>query len=170
MAYMTFGFQAFDTAYIWNFKSPEWFMSVMASLPAGGKCSGLYPTDTPLIAAFEVVHSAGVVCCVENQSHIEKLVTAFNSEDREDCKRLRAFISWAYTPKPDENVEIEGVDKVPVIAWKAALEMGKCSGNEVAMQQRVAPQARQLLTLIYTYGTTGNPKAVMSSRLHDLHG
>jgi len=166
MAYMTFGFQAFDTANIWGFNSPEWFMSTLASMFAGGKCGGLYPTDTPLIAAFKVVHSGGVVCCVENQSHIEKLVTALNSEDRKDCKRLRAFISWSYTPKPGETVAIEGVGEVPVIAWKAALEKGKTSGNDVALQQRVAAtKPGNCCALIYTSGTTGDPKAVMSS--HD---
>lgn len=165
-AYMTFGFQAFDTANIWGFNSPEWFISTIAAMFAGGKCGGLYPTDTPLIAAFKVVHSGGVVCCVENQSHIEKLVTALNSEDRKDCKRLRAFISWSYTPKPDENVVIEGVGKVPVVSWKAALEMGKNSGNESALQARTAAiQPGQCCALIYTSGTTGDPKAVMTS--HD---
>jgi len=156
-------FKQFDTVNIWGFNSPEWFISVMAGIYAGGKCGGLYPTDTPGTAAFKVVHSGGVVCCVENQSHIEKLVVALNADDRKDCKHLKAFVSWSYTPKPDETVTIEGVGPIPVIAWKLALEMGNKVPEATLVERTKLIQPGHACGLIYTSGTTGDPKAVMVS-------
>jgi len=162
-AFMKMEFQQFDTVNIWGFNSPEWFISVMAGIYAGGKCGGLYPTDTPGTAAFKVVHSGGAVCCVENQTHIDKLVVALNSEDRMDCKNLKAFVSWSYTPKADETVDIKGVGKIPVFAWKAALEMGNTLPETALAERTKLIQPGHCCGLIYTSGTTGDPKAVMVS-------
>lgn len=62
------GMERFDTVNIWGFNSPEWVMAVMAAMFAGGKVAGIYPTDTPLVAAYKVVHSGGCVAVVEDKA------------------------------------------------------------------------------------------------------
>jgi len=164
-AFIKLGFQQFDTVNIWGFNSPEWFISVMAGMYAGGKCGGLYPTDTAATAAYKVVHSGGIVCTVENKSHIDKIVSALNDGDRKDASRLKAFIAWSYDPAQGETVNVEGCGAVPVISWKAALEMGKAESDDELERRFAGIKPGHCCALIYTSGTTGDPKAVMVS--HD---
>jgi len=163
-AYIKLGFQQFDTANVWGFNSPEWFICAMAAMYAGGKSGGLYPTDTPATAGYKVAHSAGVICAVEKKDHIDKIVSSL--AERGDCKRLKAFVSWSYEPQGGkEEVEIAGVGKVPVFGWKAFLEIGRAETDDELNKRIAATKPGHCCSLIYTSGTTGDPKAVMVS--HD---
>merc|ERR1712232_1512594 len=146
-----------------GFKPYDSVIGALASSMAGGKVAGLYPTDTPDTAAFKVVHSGGSVVLVDEPTKIQKLVEGI--EARGDLKRLKAFVAWGYEPAANEQVTIKGFGAVPLVSWKALLEMGKAE-TDTEMESRIAAiKPGNCAALIYTSGTTGDPKAVMIS--HD---
>jgi len=163
-AYAALGFAPFDSVSIWGFNSPEWMISAVAGLFAGGKMAGLYPTDSPEAAAYKVVHSGASVLVLEDRGKLTKIVKGLN--DRGDCKRLKAIVAWGFEPASDEKVMITGVGSVPVLSWAGLLEKGKAFNDSGELQKRQdAIKPGNCAALIYTSGTTGDPKAVMIS--HD---
>merc|ERR1740129_2472982 len=162
-AFIKLGFQQFDTVNVWGFNSPEWFISAIAGMYAGGKSGGIYPTDTPATAGYKVVHSSGTIVAVETQSHFDKVVSALN--ERGDCQRVKAFVAWGYDPPQGEVVEIKGCGSVPFLSWQALVGMGAAEEDAELNSRMKATKPGHCCALIYTSGTTGEPKAVMVS--HD---
>lgn len=161
-AFIKLGMQPFESVNIWGFNAPEWHMSALAAMHAGGKCAGLYPTDTPETAAYKVVHSGGSIVVIEDESKLKKLQKSLSA--RGDCKRLKAFVAYGYEPPQGHTVDIEGLGSVPVLGWKAFLDRG--GSDEKELNERIAAvKPGHCAALIYTSGTTGEPKAVMIS--HD---
>eukprot|EP00933_Yihiella_yeosuensis_P001920 TRINITY_DN10315_c1_g2_i1.p1 TRINITY_DN10315_c1_g2~~TRINITY_DN10315_c1_g2_i1.p1 ORF type:complete len:778 (+),score=206.71 TRINITY_DN10315_c1_g2_i1:193-2334(+) len=162
-AFIKMGFQPFDTVNVWGFNSPEWIISSVAASFAGGKVGGLYPTDTPETAAYKTVHSGGAILVVEDRGKLDKLVKAMNA--RGDGKRLKAVVAWGFDPADGEKVSIKGCGDVPVYSWKAAMEMGSKESDAEVDKRIGGLQPGNCAALVYTSGTTGEPKAVMIS--HD---
>jgi len=162
-AYIKLGFAQFDTANIWGFNSPEWFIGAVAGIFAGGKTGGIYPTDTPSTAGYKVVHSGGAVVAVETKSHFDKVTAALN--ERGDCTRLKAIVAWSYDPPAGEMVDIKGCGKIPFLSWKGLVDLGAAESDSELDARLAATQPGHCACLIYTSGTTGDPKAVMVS--HD---
>jgi long-chain-fatty-acid--CoA ligase ACSBG len=157
------GLQRHDSVNIWGFNAPEWCIAAHAAIWAGGKVAGLYPTDTDESAAYKVVHSGGSIVVVEDKAKVGKLTEALNA--RGDCKRLKAFVAWGFEPEANEKVDVKGCGSVPLVSWKALMDMGK-SVPQADLDKRVnAVEPGNCAALIYTSGTTGEPKAVMIS--HD---
>jgi long-chain-fatty-acid--CoA ligase ACSBG len=79
---------------------------------------------------------------------------------------LKAVVAYGFEPAANETVAIKGCGNIPVLSWKALLDMGKSKGSDAELEKRCdAVQAGHCAALIYTSGTTGEPKAVMIS--HD---
>mmetsp|Transcript_23776 Transcript_23776/g.67680 ORF Transcript_23776/g.67680 Transcript_23776/m.67680 type:complete len:774 (-) Transcript_23776:71-2392(-) len=162
--FLALGLQPFESVNVWGFNAPEWHTAAIASMFAGGKCAGLYPTDTPETAAYKVVHSGGGVVVFEDKAKLQRLADALQA--RQDCKRLKAFVAWGYEPAEGETVTVAGLGALPVIGWAALLALGDAEGREEEVQRRsAAVRPGHCAALIYTSGTTGEPKAVMIS--HD---
>jgi len=161
-AYISLGFKQFDTVNIWGFNSPEWFISAIAAMFAGGKCGGIYPTDTPATAGYKVVHSGGVIVCVETAAHFEKVTSAL--VERGDCHRVKGFVAWGYEPPAGQSWDLKGA-QIPVMGWTKMLEAGSAQPDTELEARLSATNPGQCCALIYTSGTTGDPKAVMIS--HD---
>ena len=159
--FLHYGFQQFDTVNIWGFNAPEWNMAAIASMYAGGKSGGIYPTDTPDTAAYKVVQSAGSVVAVEGRAQLEKLIPALNV--RGDCKRMKLIVSWLDRPTDNEIVTIKGCGDIPFLFWGDALKVGSAEKDDLLNIGRNLPG--HCAAIIYTSGTTGEPKGVMCS--HD---
>jgi len=160
---ISLGFQPFDSLNIWGFNAPEWIIGAYASNFAGGKMAGLYPTDTPDIAAYKVVHSGGSVVLLEDRGKLAKLVAGL--AERGDAKRIKAIVAYGFEPAANEQVAIAGCGSVKLIGWKALLELGKAESDAEIDKRVLAVKPGHCAGLIYTSGTTGDPKAVMIS--HD---
>eukprot|EP00429_Kryptoperidinium_foliaceum_P070425 CAMPEP_0176058558 /NCGR_PEP_ID=MMETSP0120_2-20121206/29177_1 /TAXON_ID=160619 /ORGANISM="Kryptoperidinium foliaceum, Strain CCMP 1326" /LENGTH=778 /DNA_ID=CAMNT_0017392087 /DNA_START=74 /DNA_END=2410 /DNA_ORIENTATION=- len=162
--FVALGLQQYESVNVWGFNSPEWHMAAIGAMFAGGKSAGLYPTDTPETAAYKVVHSSGGIVVFEDKSKLERLVKAL--QDRKDCRRLKAFVTWGYEPTQGETVSIAGAGVVPVLSWDALLKLADAKGSDAEIDKRAAAtKPGNCAALIYTSGTTGDPKAVMIS--HD---
>jgi len=159
--FMKYGCMQYDTVNIWGFNAPEWSMAALAAMYCGGKCGGIYPTDTGDTAAFKAVQSGGVITAVEGRSQLNKLVSALNA--RGDCRRMKLLISWMDVPNRGEQVEITGCGKLPFISWSDALKFGQAESDSLLNLGSISPG--HCAAIIYTSGTTGEPKGVMCS--HD---
>jgi len=161
---VSLGMKTFESVNIWGFNAPEWHMAGLAGMFAGGKCAGLYPTDTPETAAYKVVHSCGSVVVVEDRAKAERLAKALSQ--RGDCRRLRAIVGYGFEPSPGETMQVAGVGAVPLLSWAELLRRGEDPAFEQEVQRRSeSTRPGHCAALIYTSGTTGDPKAVMIS--HD---
>jgi len=162
--FIKLGHQPFDGVAMWGFNAPEWMFSTFAAIMAGGMAGGLYPTDTPETAAFKVAHSGASIVVYEDKAKLDKLLKAL--AERHDAKppRVKAFVAYGYTPAEGEQVEVKG-RKVPVLSWNALIEMGSKETDTEVDARTKALKPGQCAVLVYTSGTTGDPKAVMLS--HD---
>lgn len=163
--FIKLGLQQFEAVNVWGFNSPEWFLSAYGAFFAGAKVAGIYPTDTPETAAFKVCHSGGGIVVLEDRSKLEKLTKALS--ERGDARRVKAFVAYGFEPAANETVTLKGRGAVPVLGWEQLLELGeKLPQGEAAVEARVdATKPGHCAALVYTSGTTGDPKAVMVS--HD---
>lgn len=160
--FIKLGLQRFDSVAIWGFNSPEWMLASLAAGMAGGKSAGLYPTDAPETAAFKVVHSGSSIVVLEDKSKLERLQSALL--DRQYSGKVKAFVAYGFEPAFDESVHIRG-EKIPVISWASMLEMSNSVEDAELDARNKDVQPGQCAALVYTSGTTGEPKAVMIS--HD---
>lgn len=159
-AFIKVGHQHHESVNIFGFNSPEWFMSQMAAVLAGGKAAGIYPTDTPEQVQFKCTHSHGSIAVVEDE---KKLAPFLKFQDQ--MPNLKAVVCWA-CPVP-EGGKITRSDGSVIVCytWEDFLKLG-AEQEDAELDARLAAQKPgHCCTLIYTSGTTGNPKAVMIS--HD---
>jgi len=148
-AFISLGFDRFQSVCILGFNSPEWVISDLAAIFAGGMAAGIYPTNGPEACHFIIEDSKCAILVVEDQKQLDK-VWRFRNE----------------MPNIKKIVQYTGVPTHPgVISWKDLLSLGK-SQPDTDLSLRLRQMAvNQCCTLIYTSGTTGNPKGVMLS--HD---
>jgi len=164
-SFVKLGFEAFDTLAIWGFNAPEWMLSALAAGFAGGKVGGLYPTDTPETAAFKIVHSGASIVVFEDKSKLERLLPALTQRLQDGgASRIKAFVAYGFEPEPNHTVELKGSSK-PVLSWSSLLAMADSVEEDVIETRLKAVEPGHCAVLVYTSGTTGEPKAVMLS--HD---
>jgi len=174
-AFVSLGFEQFDSVSVWGFNSPEWVLSAVAATIAGGKVAGLYPTDTPETVAYKVVQSGASIVVIEDKGKLTKLLTGLAV--RKDCRRLKAIVAYGFVPAAGETADVAGIGKVPLLSFTALLEKGQPEVGGPAQEQKMFDAAQTVdqrisatdpghcAAIIYTSGTTGEPKAVMIS--HD---
>jgi long-subunit acyl-CoA synthetase (AMP-forming) len=57
------------TVTVFGFNAPEWHISAMGAIFAGGKPAGIYPTDTPEVIAYKTNHSNAQIAVVEVRAY-----------------------------------------------------------------------------------------------------
>jgi long-subunit acyl-CoA synthetase (AMP-forming) len=129
------------------YNRPEWFISSMAAIFAGGLPAGIYTTSSPEQCHYIAEHAECNVVVVENEAQLAKLLSI-----RDDLHDLKVIVLM--------EGEVSGRG---VIGWDAFLASGR-EVDEAELDRRISVQKPgDLATLIYTSGTTGASKAVMLS-------
>ena len=127
---------------------PEWHIADLAVLDLGAVDVPVYATLTPDQVAYQVNDSGAQVAIAENAEQIAKFL-----EIRSRCPTL------------EHLVQIEGPREEGVFALDD-LTVNTGDGAEQRFWDRAAALDEQsLATIVYTSGTTGDPKGVMLS--HD---
>lgn len=156
--FMSLGMEQHDSVNIFGFNSPEWLLSEMGAIYAGGKAAGIYPSDTAEQVQFKCEHSGTVVACVESADGLEKY-----KEVIDGLPKLKAVVCWSCEPGDDIKRSDGTVCKT--MTFEDLKKLGAEYDNAKLDDRIKAVKPEQCCALIYTSGTTGKPKAVMIS--HD---
>ncbi|HEU4915685.1 MAG TPA: AMP-binding protein [Acidimicrobiia bacterium] len=132
---------------------PEWLILDMATVAVRAITVGLYPTNPPAEVEYLLSDSGAVVHLAEDQEQADKVMAVIGS-----LPELRKII----------HIEPRGFrkwrDDDRFISWDEFLELGR--GHRDAnpgLVEQIMAQATgdDVITLVYTSGTTGPPKGAM---------
>eukprot|EP00121_Abeoforma_whisleri_P011774 Awhi_evm1s10867 len=159
-AFTKLGLEKGDGVNVLAFNSPEWFISYIGCIMAGGLIGGLYATDSKDILTYKCNLGGCRVVCVDNEASFKKLIDVAG-----DITSMKAIVYWGF----ETDVTTAGND-AKVISWEALLELGKKENDEDKIEEVLAERMSSqkpddACVLVFTSGTTGMPKAVQIS--HD---
>lgn len=139
-----------DRVAILSENRPEWTMADVAILAAGAVSVPIYPTLTPSSIQYILNDSGTVVLFLSNREQIEKIESVRNL-----VPSLRRIVVFDEQPSLSDGT----------VSWKDALrngaefdrEQGPAKFDELLKSRTLT----DLATIVYTSGTTGNPKGAM---------
>jgi len=147
-AFVKLGLQPHYSVGIMGHNAPEWHISNIAAIIAGGLATGIYATNQPDAVKYVAKHSRANLMVVEDEEQLRKVELV--QDDLQDLKAIIQFSGEASGPG--------------VISWEELLKIGN-SVSDTVLTERLENQAvNQPCMLVYTSGTTGNPKGVMLSQ------
>ncbi|KAL4238196.1 hypothetical protein ACF0H5_002908 [Mactra antiquata] len=149
--FIKLGLQPYHGVGILGFNSPEWFISYVGAIFAGGKSTGIYTTNSPAACEYVLSDCQANIVVVENHAQLQKILEV-----------------WEFLPHVKAIVQYTGevAERRPnIYSWDEFLALSN-DVSDAEIEKRFLLQApNTCCSLIYTSGTTGNPKAVMIS--HD---
>ncbi|XP_062819650.1 long-chain-fatty-acid--CoA ligase ACSBG1 [Anolis carolinensis] len=150
-SFLKLGLQRFHSVAILGFNSPEWFISAVGTVFAGGIVTGIYTTSSPEACHYIAHDCRANIIVVENQKQLDKITQIW---DR--LPLLKAVVMYK-SPLLEKRPNLYAMDEF--------MELG----NEIPDQELDvilrSQKPNQCCVLIYTSGTTGKPKGAMLS--HD---
>ncbi|XP_028805909.1 long chain acyl-CoA synthetase 4-like [Neltuma alba] len=136
---------------IYGANCPEWIISMEACNAHGLYCVPLYDTLGAGAVEFIICHSEVSIAFSEEKKIPELLKTFPNT-----TKYLKTLVSFGkVTPEQKQEVENFGL---AIYSWEEFLQLGHGQSFELPVKQR-----SDICTIMYTSGTTGDPKGVMIS-------
>ena len=87
---MHLGLGRFESVSILGFNSPEWHLSNMGAIAAGGFAAGIYTTNEPDACKYILKHSNARIVVVDGQKQLDKILKI-----RGDLPKLVAIVVWA---------------------------------------------------------------------------
>ncbi len=150
-AFVALGLEPGQGVSVLSANRPEWFLANVGAIYAAGVPTGLYVTNSAEQCRYIINHSESAIVVVEDQAQLAKI-----QQVRSDLETVDAVVVM------DGEASGEGV-----FTWKDLADLAdQVEENELeARIQRQKPD--DLCTLIYTSGTTAEPKGVMLSH-HNL--
>merc|ERR1712209_77355 len=147
-AFIKLGLKPHHSVNILGFNAPEWHISAIATVIAGGLTAGIYTTNSADATRYVAEHSRCNIMVVEDEEQLTKV-----QQIEDQLPELQSIIQYT------------GFARSPgVESWESLLEIGRGESDD-ELNKRLANQAtNQACTLVYTSGTTGNPKGVMLSQ------
>ncbi|XP_041283635.1 long-chain-fatty-acid--CoA ligase ACSBG1 isoform X3 [Onychostruthus taczanowskii] len=77
-SFLKLGLERFHSVAILGFNSPEWFISAVGAIFAGGIVTGIYTTNSPEACHYIAHDSRTDVMVVENQKQLDKIMQIWN--------------------------------------------------------------------------------------------
>ncbi|KAK7251418.1 hypothetical protein RIF29_34596 [Crotalaria pallida] len=136
---------------IYGANCPEWIISMEACNAHGLYCVPLYDTLGAGAVEFIICHSEIAITFIE-ENKISEIVKTFPNA----TKYLKTLVSFGnVTPGQKQELENFGV---ALYSWAEFLQMGDIQSFDLPVKQK-----SDISTIMYTSGTTGEPKGVMIS-------
>jgi len=152
-ALLALGVEPGDRVSIQSEDRPEWLYLDLAAVAVRAVTVGLYPTNPSAEVRYLLSHSGSVVHFAEDQEQLDKALEVIA-----DCPDLRKIL----------YVEPRGIagryDETRLIGWDELQRIGADhrAAYPGAVEARMAEaQPDDVMTLVYTSGTTGPPKGAM---------
>ncbi|XP_027362151.1 long chain acyl-CoA synthetase 4-like isoform X2 [Abrus precatorius] len=136
---------------IYGANCAEWIMSMEACNAHGLYCVPLYDTLGAGAVEFIICHAEVSIAFAEEKKIAELLKTFPNA-----TKYLRTIVSFGkVTPEQKQEVEKFGLT---IYSWDEFLQVGQNQSFDLPVKKR-----DDICTIMYTSGTTGDPKGVLIS-------
>ncbi|XP_019388925.1 PREDICTED: long-chain-fatty-acid--CoA ligase ACSBG1 [Crocodylus porosus] len=150
-SFLKLGLERFHSVAILGFNSPEWFISAVGTVFAGGIVTGIYTTNSPE-ACHHIAHdSKANIIVVDSQKQLDKIMQIWNH-----LPHLKSVVQYK-----DSLPE-----KLPnLYTMEEFMELGNEITDDTLDDIINSQKPNQCCGLIYTSGTTGKPKGAMLS--HD---
>ena len=159
-ALLSLGVEVGDRVTIHAEDRPEWIIVDIATVAIRGTTVGLYPTNPAAEVEYTISDSGSVVHIVEDQEQVDKVFDA----DQDKISSVRSLVYLE--PRGFANFTDERL-----IFWENFLDMGRehRSQNPGAVASRMAEaQEDDVMTFVYTSGTTGPPKGAMLTNANSM--
>lgn len=151
---ITLGLEPGQTVGLISHNQPNWVLSDMGVLAAGGVSVPAYPNSIPSQVRYLLAHSEARICIAANLEQLRKIQQVWD-----DLPTLETVILL--------DDDQHSVDGERVIGFTDVVAMGASAGA-AAVQARIdALDPAAMATIVYTSGTTGPPKGAMLSH-HNL--
>jgi long-chain acyl-CoA synthetase len=131
---------------IFGTNQPEWVIFDVAAMAVGAMPAGIYPTNTPEECAYVINHSGSPVVLVQNQERLDRILAK-----RPEMPGLRHIVLMGNAPAAAPGA----------LTWDQFVAGGRGVPDEALEARLAALGPRDGGTLLYTSGTTGQPKAVV---------
>ncbi|KAJ9591842.1 hypothetical protein L9F63_001659, partial [Diploptera punctata] len=148
-AFLKLGLKRYHSVCILGFNSPEWFISDLAAIYAGGFAAGIYTTNSADACHYCASRSRANIIVVEDKKQLDKVL-----EIKDRLPELRAIIQYSGKPHVDG-----------VLSWEELMKIGSEESDTELDNVLKTIGVNECCTLVFTSGTVGNPKAAMLS--HD---
>jgi long-chain acyl-CoA synthetase len=148
-ALISLGFEPGNNVAVLGFNRPEWAITALAGMAAGGALAGIYTTCSAPEVQYVVDHAEAPIIILEDHGQWQKI--------QAELGRL---------PKLRHVVLMKGAAPVGhdmVMTWEQFIAKAASTPEKVVHERVAAIEPQQLATMIYTSGTTGPPKGVMLS-------
>ncbi|XP_054005975.1 very long-chain-fatty-acid--CoA ligase bubblegum isoform X2 [Hylaeus anthracinus] len=144
-AFLKLGLEKYHSVCIIGFNSPEWVISDIAAIYAGGFGVGVYTTNSPEACEYCAITSRANIIVVEDSRQLEKVLKI-----KKNLPHLKAIIMYEETPQEKD-----------VLGWDDVLKMGAEEPDDKLNEALKKIAVNECCTLVFTSGTVGNPKAAM---------
>ncbi|XP_048225043.1 LOW QUALITY PROTEIN: long-chain-fatty-acid--CoA ligase ACSBG1 [Perognathus longimembris pacificus] len=148
--FLKLGLEPAHCVAILGFNSPEWFFSAVGTVFAGGIVTGIYTTSSPEACHYIAHDSRANIVVVDTRRQLDKILQIWR-----DLPHLKAVVIYEEPPPRGAS---------SVYTMEEVMELGRELPEETLDAIIAAQQPNQCCSLVYTSGTTGNPKGVMLSQ------
>jgi long-chain acyl-CoA synthetase len=152
---------------------PEWTIVDVATIAAGGVGVGIYPTNSTEQCAFIINHSDAEFLFVDTVKQLEKII-----DIGEPLPKLKLIICLDKTAEDSfeavsqENGVGAEVKEIPIVNYYDFIAFGRANRENFLKQIEETgfnADPAETAIMVYTSGTTGNPKGARLSHAYILN-